>query len=660
MNLSIPISSAYQRVQFDGQLRQDAEGNSYARIYAENPPNPFTYSRQINVQISSRSTPVLPSSYMVPQQYSRFTAPTPRTQSDDPRIRGLALQITANSTDPFEKLAKIAIWVNKHMAYNEGLVGEEKDALWVLENMQGVCVEYSTLFAALARSIGIPTRYISGYVYSGKYGRWLGHAWNEAYIGEWVPVDATWFEVGATDALHIEGSRSAEMPSAPSLVASVSNPSAALKWDTTGKSGAIAGNIATLSAFSEEPSGDFELRAVQSSLAPGGKTLAYLSINGKDFRVIPVTLAGCVGGESVSVGGGDQFMLLRPGKTTVAVWELTASRNIPSNYIFTCPLTLNSPYLQNRRLDIQVDPRLQPPADFQAALQREKIAVGQENSVLLSLPLSRQGESYYIITEEGVKSQRVSAPTASIPFFAAGLGQRPIYVAGQKGGYKKLEYSASLNQSSISIDEFSIPHSAIAGVQAKARVLVSSQAYPADIALQFTFDGKSASKSGRISAPTEFEFDFVPSSAGSIPATVSLSGDAGAEDKQSEIVEVEQQPKLELASTTAKKSGGNELRVVLRFKATGNVVSPKVSIAGEQKSAQGSAEFALPPGTYTAELSWQDRLGNQYSGEERIEAKAPGLLESLSGAAPAASAPPPCPLALGLIALIFASAIARS
>jgi transglutaminase-like putative cysteine protease len=49
-------------------------------------------------------------------------------------------------------------------------------------------VEFSTLFASLARAAGIPTRIVFGEALNGK--NWVGHMWCEVWLGEWIAVDA--------------------------------------------------------------------------------------------------------------------------------------------------------------------------------------------------------------------------------------------------------------------------------------------------------------------------------------------------------------------------------------------------------------------------------------------------------------------------------------
>jgi transglutaminase-like putative cysteine protease len=62
---------------------------------------------------------------------------------------------------------------------------------------QGVCQDYAHLLLALCRSIGIPARYVCGYVYDAKRGDVIGshasHAWAEVWIPGygWLGVDPT-------------------------------------------------------------------------------------------------------------------------------------------------------------------------------------------------------------------------------------------------------------------------------------------------------------------------------------------------------------------------------------------------------------------------------------------------------------------------------------
>lgn len=59
----------------------------------------------------------------------------------------------------------------------------------------GVCQDFAHLFIAVARTLGVPARYVSGYVHDAEQAEVHGasHAWAEAYLPErgWTPYDAT-------------------------------------------------------------------------------------------------------------------------------------------------------------------------------------------------------------------------------------------------------------------------------------------------------------------------------------------------------------------------------------------------------------------------------------------------------------------------------------
>lgn len=62
---------------------------------------------------------------------------------------------------------------------------------------RGVCQDFARLGLVLLRTIGIPARYVSSYLHpsaEGEIGIALlgaGHAWLEAWVGAWYPIDPT-------------------------------------------------------------------------------------------------------------------------------------------------------------------------------------------------------------------------------------------------------------------------------------------------------------------------------------------------------------------------------------------------------------------------------------------------------------------------------------
>lgn len=122
----------------------------------------------------------------------------------NPETTQTALQVIGNVTNPFQQVVLLTSWVHNNVQYQgSGLSTVIMNSSWVLQNRIGKCSEFSHLFIALARSAGIPAKFVAGLVYNGD--SWALHAWSEVYInGQWYPVDPTFDEAFILDATHVE------------------------------------------------------------------------------------------------------------------------------------------------------------------------------------------------------------------------------------------------------------------------------------------------------------------------------------------------------------------------------------------------------------------------------------------------------------------------
>jgi hypothetical protein len=132
-------------------------------------------------------------------EYDASLASTPSIQSDHKEIVDQAKQIVLPNDSPMEKVTKFTRWTA------ENIKSEMKDsfsALSVLRSKEGECQSHAALYTAFARSQRIPTRVVTGIVYTKRVG-FLYHAWCESYINGWLAVDPTLNQVPA-DATHIK------------------------------------------------------------------------------------------------------------------------------------------------------------------------------------------------------------------------------------------------------------------------------------------------------------------------------------------------------------------------------------------------------------------------------------------------------------------------
>lgn len=123
-------------------------------------------------------------------------------QKNDKRISRAAHKIAGDATDTLKMAQALFqyLYSNVKKEYQSSM----PSAVDVLAKMRGDCNEHATLFAALARSLNIPTRINVGLVYMPETGYFLYHAWNQCFIaGKWHSFDPTLGQSPA-DAAHIK------------------------------------------------------------------------------------------------------------------------------------------------------------------------------------------------------------------------------------------------------------------------------------------------------------------------------------------------------------------------------------------------------------------------------------------------------------------------
>ena len=134
----------------------------------------------------------------IPEELKKYLLPSPLVQSDAPLIKAQVDKIIQRADNPKIKLQKIVQWVYRFIEKKPVL--SVPNALEVLKNKVGDCNEHAVLTAALLRAAGIPAQIETGLVYLN--GRFYYHAWNLAYIGQWVTADAVFNQIPA-DVTHI-------------------------------------------------------------------------------------------------------------------------------------------------------------------------------------------------------------------------------------------------------------------------------------------------------------------------------------------------------------------------------------------------------------------------------------------------------------------------
>lgn len=129
------------------------------------------------------------------EDFLRFRSPV----KDVPGIRELARRFRiadANSGPAVERaLDELTLAISREFAYDRAATSVYSAVDEVLALRAGVCQDFAHLFIAVARAMGVPARYVSGYIHlAGDRGATTAsHAWAEGWVPGrgWVGYDAT-------------------------------------------------------------------------------------------------------------------------------------------------------------------------------------------------------------------------------------------------------------------------------------------------------------------------------------------------------------------------------------------------------------------------------------------------------------------------------------
>lgn len=135
-----------------------------------------------------------------PEDLNEYLQASADVNYKDPVVADLAKQAAGDEKDPRKLADKLCQFVHRYVKTKNLSVGFAS-ASEVARSKEGDCTEHGILLAALGRAVGIPTRIVTGVVYTeefaGKRNVFVGHLWTQFWLeGEWVDVDAAF---GQTD-----------------------------------------------------------------------------------------------------------------------------------------------------------------------------------------------------------------------------------------------------------------------------------------------------------------------------------------------------------------------------------------------------------------------------------------------------------------------------
>lgn len=152
---------------------ENVTGNQYKNIKTE----------KVNLQVTNANATFLQSTDMI-------------NWNNDMQAIKKAKELTQNAKTDKEKATLIYKYISSNIQYDykkasNVTAGYIPSIDATLNTSLGICFDYSVLYAAMLRSVGVPTKMIMGY----KNDITEYHAWNEVYLSEtnqWVTVDTTY------------------------------------------------------------------------------------------------------------------------------------------------------------------------------------------------------------------------------------------------------------------------------------------------------------------------------------------------------------------------------------------------------------------------------------------------------------------------------------
>jgi transglutaminase-like putative cysteine protease len=129
----------------------------------------------------------------------------------EPEVTALGRSLRAGST-PLQAGRRAAEWTHDTLRYEQGTTHVRTSSAQARAAGAGVCQDFAHVTLALLRAIGLPARYVSGYLHPtadaevGETVAGESHAWVEFWAGAWVALDPTSMdEVGSRHVLLARG-----------------------------------------------------------------------------------------------------------------------------------------------------------------------------------------------------------------------------------------------------------------------------------------------------------------------------------------------------------------------------------------------------------------------------------------------------------------------
>ena len=128
------------------------------------------------------------------QDFLRFRPPVKEVDGVRELAARHAIKDPSSATAVETALDELTETISREFTYDRSVTNVYSAVDDVLALRAGVCQDFAHLFIAVARAMGVPARYVSGYIhFPGERESSASHAWAEAWVAGrgWIGFDAT-------------------------------------------------------------------------------------------------------------------------------------------------------------------------------------------------------------------------------------------------------------------------------------------------------------------------------------------------------------------------------------------------------------------------------------------------------------------------------------
>ena len=131
----------------------------------------------------------------VRDQYGELLGSTALTAMDDEVVA--EVRALVGDLSPHDAATEVCRFVEEHLEYLSGATHVKTTAMQAWRHRKGVCQDISHVTVGLLRALGLPARYVSGYLHPkrdaavGQVVTGESHAWVEWWDGGWCAFDPT-------------------------------------------------------------------------------------------------------------------------------------------------------------------------------------------------------------------------------------------------------------------------------------------------------------------------------------------------------------------------------------------------------------------------------------------------------------------------------------